>query len=39
MHEIKQHINNYVLQPDDQLLHGLAGKPLRYKQINFIPIK
>ncbi|MGD6965887.1 tyrosine-type recombinase/integrase [Rossellomorea vietnamensis] len=36
MEEIKQHIENNDLQPDDQLLYGLAGKPLQNKQINFI---
>jgi integrase/recombinase XerD len=36
MEEIKHHIKYYDLQPDDQLLYGLAGKPLQNKQINFI---
>lgn len=32
--DIQHHIQYYDLQPDDQLLHGLAGLPLRNKQIN-----
>jgi integrase/recombinase XerD len=36
MEEIKHHIKSYDLAPDDQLLYGLAGKPLQNKQINFI---
>ncbi|WP_138415223.1 tyrosine-type recombinase/integrase [Aquibacillus sediminis] len=34
LEEIKHHIRYYDLQPEDQLLHGLAGLPIRRKQIN-----
>jgi integrase len=37
--EIKNHIQYYDLKPDDQLLFGLSGKPLRAKQINHLTDK
>ncbi|MDZ5472674.1 tyrosine-type recombinase/integrase [Bacillus sp. 31A1R] len=39
LEDIKHHIKYYDLQPEDQLLNGLSGKPLQNKQINFITNK
>ncbi|MFZ3591699.1 hypothetical protein ACOI1C_21395 [Bacillus sp. DJP31] len=36
LEQIKHHIQHYDLQPDEQLLNGLSGKPLQNKQINWI---
>ncbi len=34
LEEIQEYIKYFNLQPEDQLLHGLKGLPLRAKQIN-----